>query len=253
MKLTICSGFNPANKDVYGLRFYESFRKNLAPTVGLKIYVEEPTPELGAAERSLWDCRGMREFLDRTASVPEYNGRRPPGMTDKMPRLPIWRQREWETDYAFRFDARKFSRQLFIPEAAADDLPDGDVLTWLDGDTVALKPVPEGLISGVLAGADGAFLGRMGTHSEIGFWCVRLSKGTRAFLTSLADMYRSDKVLTLRETHSAFVWDTVRNWLPGLHFRNLTPTGVGHVFNQSPIGNYIRHDKGKLKSGGTRG
>lgn len=247
MKVTVCSGFSPKGRIEYGERFLESFDRYWPSTVGLKVYVEEPCPMPRDAERSLWDCRGMREFLDHTLNDPKANGRRPEGVPATAPRLPVWRQREWENDYSFRFDARKFSRQLFIPENAAADLPDGDILIWLDGDVATTRDVPEGLASGLLAGADGAYLGRMGTHSEIGFWAVRLSPGTRGFLTSLADMYRSREVFRLRETHSAFVWDTVRQWLPGLHFRNLTPRGAGHVWPTSPLGLYMRHDKGKRK------
>lgn len=247
MKQVVCSGFSPQGRIDYGERFLATFDRHWPASVGLKVYVEEPFDMPRGACRDLFDCRGVSEFLADTKDDPVANGKRPHGKGPADPRPDVWREKEWTSGYTFRLDARKFSRQLFIPENAAEDMDDGDILTWLDGDVVTTRDVSDGFVPGLLGGADGAYLGRMGQHSEIGFWCVRLSPGTRSFLTALADMYRSGEVFHLRETHSAFVWDTVRGWLPGLHFRNLTPKGNGHVWPTSPLGSWMRHDKGQRK------
>lgn len=252
MTIHVCTGWSPTGRFEYGERFLETFDRHWPESVGLQVYVEEPMPMPRGAYRSLWDCEGVRDFLERTAGDRKHDGKRPESVPPTAPRQSFWRQAEWEDDYSFRFDARKFCKQLFIPEEAARDLSDGEILVWLDGDVVATANVPEDFVPQLLGDADGAYLGRTGTHSEIGFWCVRLSRGTRQFLYALANTYRTGRIFSLAQTHSAFVWDDVRQAMPFLNFRNLTPTGHGHVWEQSPLSPFLRHDKGKRKFKGNR-
>lgn len=247
MTLRICSGFNPANRNVYGLRFASSFRKHWPPSVECRIYVEQDTPELGDYGADLWACSGVRDFIEKYRGDPAAIGRRPHGLPASAPRRPRWRSHEWAADYSFRFDAVKFCRQLFIPEHASLDMDDGSILAWLDGDVETLAPVPARLVENLVGVADGAYLGRVGKHSEIGFWAVRLNRNTREFLRGLADTYRTGEVFRLNEWHSAFVWDHVRTRSQRLRFTNLTPLGTGNVFDVSALKNYMRHDKGKRK------
>lgn len=247
-RTVVCSGFPPSMKDVYGLRFMRAFYQHCG--WDLAMCVEEPAPEFGKRwQRSLWACNGVREFIERHRDIPERNGRRPAGKTERDRRPPIWREKEWQDGYTFRLDAVRFCRQLFIPEHAASTLDDGDILAWFDGDVEVTARTPPDMIEKLCAGFDGAYLGREGRHSEIGFWCIRLSPVTRAFLTALADMYRSDRIFALRETHSAHVWDHVRKSMPQMQMRNLTPGGSGHVFPKSPLAPYLRHDKGQRVKG----
>lgn len=199
------------------------------------------------AERSLWDCRGVREFIKANGHIAAHNGKRDHEAVpaERMPSR--WREKEWREGYTFRFDAVKFCRQLFIPEHAATDMADGEILVWLDGDVETVKAVPEGFVEALVGTADGAFLGRMGTHSEIGFWAVRLNRLTRRMLSDIANMYRDGTVFSLPETHSAFVWDFVRQTLPAINMKNLTPRGKGHVWPTTELAAYTRHDKGNRK------
>lgn len=252
MSVTVVSGFGPYARPIYGDRFCDTFDRFWPSDVRLQVYVEEPTPVPRGGERRHDDCEGLRGIVDSWAAIPERCGRRPAGVPATAPRPPAWREREWENDYSFRFDARKFCRQLFYPEQAAKECADGDILVWLDGDVVTKRPVPASLVEFLLGTHDGCYLGRVGTHSEIGFWAVRLSPASRAFLTSLADAYRTGDVFLLREWHSAFVWDWSREQAKGLRFKNLTPNGHGHVWQQSPLAEYMDHEKGARKPGGTR-
>jgi len=245
MTVTVCSGFSPKGRTEYGDRFLASFDEHWPADVRLAVYVEEPMPMPRQAHRSLWDCDGVRAFIESCDPDPARCGGRP--YEEKKPRPPAWREAEWKNGYAFRFDARKFCRQLFIPEEEARIMQDGDILAWLDGDVETTSPVPAGFVESLVGQHHGAFLGRQGTHSEIGFWAVRLSPLTRRMLSDIANMYRDGTIWKLPEWHSAFVWDFIRKTLPAIDMKNLTPLGHGHVWPNSPMAVCTVHRKGKRK------
>lgn len=238
---TICTGFSPSGYRQYGAHFLESFDRNWPADVRLLCFVEEtpPGPIPRGAQRSLWACKGMREFLTRNGSHPRANGREPiPGK---------WAPKHVEKGYYYKFDAVKFSRQCFIPECAADELPDGEVLAWFDADVDTFQKVPPGFVDGLLGTHDLCYLGRTNMHTELGFWAVRLNFVTRTFLADLAGLYREDAIFRLPEWHSAYAFDYCRKqrMAPGvLKELNLTPRGYGHVWFQSPLGRYTDHLKG---------
>lgn len=242
IKVRVCSGFSPQGRRQYGERFLGAFDRFWPADVELRVYVEEPTPMPRDAQHSLWGIPGALAFNDRHRSNPAIAGRAA---------MPCWKDREREAGYSFRTDALKFWKQILIPQAAAEGLGDGDILVWLDGDVETTAPVPAGFIPRLLGAGEVAFLGREPKWSEIGFWAVRLNPVTRQFLADIAEVYRSDAFLTLPQWHSAFVWDHVRRQA-NMGERNLTPGGGGHVWPRSPLGPYMRHDKGARKPGGGR-
>lgn len=245
MAVNVVSGFSPKGRLEYGEQFLTTFQKHWPKSVRLGVYVEEIDEALHMRAQgqilSLWDVPGAREFIERHRNEPRANGREV---------KPTWKDGDRRRGYSFRFDAWKFSRQCLIPAAAARSLPDGEILVWLDADVVTFADVPEGFVEGLLGDADGCYLGRGKKHSEIGFWAVRISDGTRGFVEGLADVYRTDGVFLLGEWHSAFVWDRCRESAEamGLTFRNLTPRGHDHVWHQSPLCLYTDHLKGSRKA-----
>jgi hypothetical protein len=232
---TVVTGFHPAGHALYGQRFLETFDAFWPSNIQLRCYVEESVPVPRDGLRSLWSCDGVDDFIQRHSRSAEKNGRAP---------LPAWRPKDHRTGYAYRFDSVKFSRQCFIPEQAAHELADGEILAWMDADVVTFKPVPEGFIESLIAEADLVYLGRVRFHSELGFWAVRLNSRTRQFLASLAALYREDKIFNLREWHSAFAFDHLRGQHRQMITRNLTPYGRSHVWFQSPLAQFTDHLKG---------
>lgn len=237
MRVRVCSGFSPNGYEEYGKKFLETFHAHWPKDHELVVYTEDAVKTPRGQVRPLWQIPGVLGFLDRHAKNPEANGRKP---TEK------WKDNERRVGYSYRWDARKFCRQLFIPEDAARGMPDGSVLVWLDADVHTFAKIPNDFIAGLLGDADVCFLGRGKKHSEIGFWAVRLNAKTRGFLSDLADMYRSDNVFKLREWHSAYVWDYVRQ-KHGLAEKDLSPNGRGHVWFSTPLGQYSDHLKGARK------
>lgn len=242
--MRVVSGFSPAGYLQYGRNFLDTFNRFWPGDVELDVYTEE-TVEMPRGECwSLWDCHGVKEFIEKYSKEPKYCGREP---------TPVWKQREVEVGYSFRTDAVKFCRQMIIPENSAEMMLDGEVLTWLDADVVTFAPVPDGFVEDLLGVHDLVYLGRPGKHSEIGFWAVRLNDRTRYFLYQLAETYRSGTVFHLGQWHSAYVFDMVRataEKTAGLKAKNLTSTGNGHVWFQSPLCKYTDHLKGDRKDRG---
>lgn len=237
--IRVCSGFSPSGRVQYGERFLKTFERFWPASVSLQVYVEEAFEMPRDACKMLWDIPGSQEFFERHKNNMAVQGRQ------QLPNQ-RWKRSSIASGYNFRFDGLKFFRQLIIPRAAASDLSDGDILVWLDGDVVTTNPVPESFIPDLLGDADISYLGRVRSHSEIGYWSVRINDRTRAFLDGIADMYLSDRFMELTEWHSAFIHDTVRQSMD-LKERNLTPNGVGHVWLRSPLFKFTDHLKGDVR------
>jgi hypothetical protein len=240
--IRVCSGWHPQGSRLYGRRFLESFDRFWSKDIELRVYTEEPEQMPRDACRDLWAIPGARDCQAHYAPA-QYHGRVP----DER-----WKPSARAAGYNYRFDAAKFWKQLIIPQAASLDMPDGDILIWLDGDVETIAPIEKEQIADWLGDAEVCYLGRAPKHSEIGFWAVRLNAITRKFLRLIALQYTSGRVLQLKESHSAFVWDAVRQSMRMIE-RDMTPGGRGHVFPQSPVGQHLRHDKGKRKPNGSRG
>lgn len=244
---TVCTGFSPAGYTEYGRNFLDTFDRFWPTSVKLMCYVETKGDEIPiprGAYRSLWNCPGVAEFIARHKNNKAANGREP---------NQYWRPKHHLGGYHFAFDAVKFCRQCFIPEEAACWLPDGEILAWSDADVVTLRPIPENFVEDLLGEADLCCLMREGTHSEIGFWAVRLNSRTRPFLAKFADIYRSDAVFKLPAWHSAYVFDYARSLFPDLKELNLSPGGIvgnKHVWHQTILGQYLDHLKGARKAMG---
>lgn len=232
----ICSGFSPTGRVQYGERFLRSIDEHLPRDIALGVWVEEPTGMPREAMRDLWAIEGAAEFRDRHAGNLDAHG--------KVPHR-NWKATEVAKGYSFRHDAGKFWKQILIPQAAAAECQDGEILAWFDADVVFHRSIPP--LESLIRDAELVFLGRDRQHSEIGFWAVRLNAKTREFLRRIAELYTSDAVFELDEWHSAYAWDHVRRQM-GILSRNLCPPGVrGHVWPMTPLAKFCRHDKGPRK------
>lgn len=238
MTLMVCSGWHPAGRITYGDNFLATFNRWAAPDIRLGVWVEEAHDMPRDACRILWDIPGARDFHKRHRNNLAAQGRVP---------APCWKASEIRSGYSFRTDAYKFWKQILIPGRAAQELADGDVLVWFDGDVTFHRKFDAALIERLLDGADVAYLGRGSQHSEIGFYALRLNAVTRSFLVAIADAYTSDDVFKLPEWHSAYVWDHVRRGM-GMSERNLCHDGArSHVWPLTKLAYFSEHRKGPRK------
>lgn len=249
--LTVCTGWNPEGYRLYGRRFAESFARHMPATVDLVVYGEEPVKLPRGEFRPLAEIAGCVEFLQETVGLPVANGReRLPGQN--------WKFRAVQMGYNWRYDARKFSRQAFIPWdcGARCNTP---YMAWFDGDVVFHHDVTAGLIEALLpADKSVAYVGREPGHPDLAFHLYRLrGKGAGAaqsVLGEFVDMYRSRELFSLKEWHSAWLWReavrrVVRRCGPAF-LHNLTPGGTGHVWHESPLRTFSDHLKGERKRAG---
>lgn len=243
MGVTIVSGWDKRSYSKLGQQFLSTVEKYWPDDIRVGVYVDWALGHAHHPYKPLLECQGLAEFKARHKDNKDANGLGAPNAR--------WKPVDLQKGYCWRFDAVKFSTQLFIPEAASKHLPDGEIMVWFDIDVVFTAPIPKHFVEGLIGDADCVYLGRPPKHSELGFWAVRLSPVTRGLLTGIADLYRHDAVFQLAEWHSAFVFDDARrHWESefGLRGKNLTPGGHGHVWPGCPLGRYSRHLKGKRKS-----
>lgn len=258
--MRVCTGFGPRGYAEYGVAALESFDRYWPKEVELVAYTESEIPMPRGECRDLWSIPGAKEFADRHKDNLPARGLAP---------IPQWgdkdrRRFETKGNAAWKWDAFKWFRQCMIPEHASLGMENGDVLCWLDGDVISFRQVPDQFVERLLGKYDIVYLGRARRRnidpdhigldsSEIGFWAVRLSATTRAFLAAFANAYRQDKVFALHEWHSAYVFDVTRRQTASLmrmRMRDLTPGGSGHVWFRSELGHYLDHLKGDRKSAG---
>lgn len=247
MAVTVCTGMWGPRRLEYAAMFSSAFDEHWSRRTGLVVFSDDKVIVPHWTKLApIQGIPGYMDFMSRHAGDPVKAGKKPgPGAK--------WKTGALEKGYNFRYDALRFAGQAFIPEAAAEGLPDGDILVWLDADVKTFADVPESFVEGLIGDADGCYLGRAPKHSEIGFWAVRLHTSTRALLHDFAELYRSDRLFDLREWHSAYAWDHARKELERhgvLDMRNLTPGGSGHVWFQSPLRHHLDHLKGDRKKAG---
>lgn len=242
-RVTVVSGFCPAELHL-GQGFMQTFDRYWPEDIKLCVYVEEPIrlpvprhkPRI--EQRSLWSVPGVREF--RALDNPMYHGKAP---------APGWNKKDFRSEYSYRFDAVRFSPQLFIPDHMAGTLEDGDIMVWLDADVVSYAEVPNDLVGRLLGSHDLVTLGRDGSSTELGFWACKIGPKIREMLERISQMCRDRSIFSLYEWHSGYVFD---HWVDRykvdkvIDHVSLT-RGQGHIWFQSEIGKYTDHLKGETR------
>lgn len=214
-------------RERYGETFLRSFAAFWPADVGLYAVTdkrEEPMP------------RGKHIWLGIDGRLDRFNAKQAP-------------PRSVPDGDAWKYAAAKWAPQGLAPHIVSRRLRDGAILCWLDADVETLRPVPENFVQDLLGDADVVHLGRPGKWSEIGFWACRLNDGTRRWLLDMAETWATGEVYRMDQWHSAWVFDRCLE-RSALRVRNLTPAGRGHVWFQSPLGQYMDHMKGKRKERG---
>jgi len=233
--LTVCTGWSPAGWLEYGEAFATSFARYVDQSVELVAYVEEPVDLPRGECRSVLEIPGCSQFLTKYRDDMRATGR-------EVRR--DWKPSAKAAGYNFRWDARKFCRQGFIPLAAALECKT-EYLAWFDADVVFTAGVSAREIEELLpAGYAIAYLGRR-RWSEIGFQLYRLPDAL-PMLERFAAYYRDETVFDLDEWHSAFVFDRARE-ASGVPALDLTPGAEGEIWSRTYLGRFSQHLKGNRK------
>lgn len=227
MITAVVTTFSPKGYEVYGKRFIESFRKYWPDKVPLYIFYEgEKQPGWDGPSPGTWVP--LDNDKDRAAFMARH--------TDK-------------SDLDYRFRAVMYSHKVWAM-TAPQVRGLADHLLWLDADSETFAPVTDKHIEDITAlpGQIGSYLGRpFYKHTETGFLSFALKNGGDRFLDEMRRMYVMDEVYSLPEWHDCMVFDTVRKRFErqGYRFRNICPEArTLSVFEQSPLKDFIRHNKG---------
>lgn len=237
MKIRVFSLCYGSAWERYGETFANSFAKYWPAEIELVIVADRQLPLPRGRVADLTAIPGVAEFRHRWKGKDVASGSKPP----KGSKVD-------ENGYSWRMDALKWMPQAMAPLAVLNGMFDGDILLWFDADVETISKVPLGWPTELLGDADVACLQRAGTHTEIGFYGVRINSRTRTFLKLFSAFYATDDVFRLKQWHSAFVFDRALESIPGIKVRNLNPTGAkGHVWPSSPLAEHTVHRKGKRK------
>lgn len=216
----------------YGLRCLETLAKHFPGRI--LFYFEEPPADLTADFWSRVEMRGfsaipgVNDYLERLKRHPGADGQGPNG-------------------YDYRYDANKFCRKVFVQDAVFDE---DQYVFWFDADTVVLKDLSEKMLTALVAEHPFAYLGRNGekTYTETGFLGFNTKhERFQEFRKKYLDYFTSGRIFSqLKGWHDCIAFDHARHGIEG---RNLTPhgSGMGNVIGDSPLREYVVHNKGPRK------
>lgn len=148
----------------------------------------------------------------------------------------------------WRYQAKRFSHKVF----AKTKPEDYDWWIWLDADVEVFDAIDKEFMS--LACPEWATLSYLGRKdcrtSECGWVAYNLNNGGREFLEEFRRMYVDNDVYTHTEWHDSYIFDRVREKMPGKYF-NLSDGEPGmHVWDATVLGTKMRHLKGPLRKAG---
>ena len=196
-------------------------------------YVEEPVKEYENVEyRNFWDIilpGGVKigDYLERIKEM---------GLDGGDP-------------YNYNHDVYKFCRKVFVQY---DHLKREDGKSfWLDADIEILKEVPEDFLNGLFDGWPICYLGRNGFYSECSFVGFDMSKKEMPqFIADYVSLFTTGVITNLKWWHDCAAFDFARQKHSyfGSNLSKFYEPGRGlHVFPDSVLGEYMRHDKGNRK------
>lgn len=150
----------------------------------------------------------------------------------------------------YRFDAIRFAHKVSAIEQAFH-AGAADVLVWLDADCVTHAPVTADWLAALLGNADFGYLRRARKYPECGFMLIRRNAAGAELVSTLVDLYRSDRLFELAEWHDSWAIDHVRREI-GIRCASLSGVAedTGHPLVNGPLGACLDHLKGKRKAEG---
>lgn len=232
MQIEVVTTCNRQIWEVYGRAMAESFVRYWPKDVHFTVYGDEffLTP-FGVQWRSMKVICWHQAFKQRHADNADAHG--------KIGGLKPYRR-----------DAYKFSHKVAALTDLALEMREG-ILIWIDADTFTDRPVThECLRRWLPPGSPMSLLKRRGTCPECGFMMFDVA-AVRDLMLEFQDIYASDQVFKLRETHDSFVmWHLIGKL--GLSTYNLTADDAAnsHPWIGSDIGRYMDHLKGSRKEMG---
>lgn len=222
--------------DRYGKQFHDTFLEYWPKNHELIIYNDDFDSRIQSIQRKLSCINGYDQFKSKYKHNKAANG------------MGYSHAKTDSSGCSWRHNAYKWFPQGLIPEDASKWLKNGELLVWMDADVHTFKSVPLDWVGNLLGESDVACLQREGTHTEIGFYAIRISHETKQFLKTFSNVYKTGEFLRLKESHSAFVFDYALS-KHNLKVENLNDSNKrGHVWPASKLSRFTVHKKGKRKN-----
>lgn len=236
-RINVVTSFSPAGYETYGRPMLKSFAWGWPPIdVDLYAYHESKIPD-DASGRAIW------VNLDRDQDRAAFMASHQDGPRD--------------SGHAYLQWPVKFCHKVFAVTSAPRDC---DWMIWMDGDIETTQPITWPFLKGLLPDdVTGVFLGRRWwSHTETGFWAIRMSETGKQFLDALREFYTSDKITSSVNKTDCAAFDYCLQTFEGKghKFKDLGEAHKGpdiDVMARSVLAPYLFHNKGdfrKLKAYG---
>ncbi len=230
-----------------GRRMVETFARFWPADVHLLVYTEGFECPLMRNVRGLEFPQWFVEWKKRHALNPDAHG------------LDYRRNRPGKP-YDFRRDCVKFAHKIAAITTAAL-YAEYDLMVWMDADTLTHRHVDETWLRSLMFDGQAepymAWLDRRRLYPECGFLLFNCRhRAHRPFMTALRDLYESDRVFDLSETHDSYVLQQlVRQWaandqMPEPVSLSGAAAASHHPFPLSELGSRLDHAKGPRKKYG---
>ena len=159
---------------------------------------------------------------------------------------------------SYKFQAIRFAHKIFAILAHLNQCK-SEFLIWLDSDVISVNKLSEKFLS-QFTGPDiyFSYLGRdyINFHSEAGFMIFNTKNSFHnIFWDEMREMYINGKLFNEKEWHDSYIFDVVRKKLEIKNMKSLDISSFGlkkgsdplEVLDNSELGKYLRHLKGKRK------
>jgi hypothetical protein len=232
MKIIVCSAIWGSAWERYAHVFAETFVKYWNESIELIILSDKDLPLDRGKQIDLYSLEDYKLF---TENYVEHN-------LKHVKLIDHW-----------RFDLKKWMPQVFTPKAILDNTNwnIGDILVWIDADVETRAPVDETWINEVIGDFDIACLQRRNSHTEIGFYAMKLNEKTVNIINKFASLYTSFEIKNYKEWHSAYTWDIAVASEKDVKIKNLNVFNISnHPFDKCILTEKLYHKKGNRKPGG---
>jgi len=231
-KINVVTTFSPLGYDTYGKHMLRSFNANWPKDVQLYVYHESSIPTDAEAMSAIWV--NLDRDQDRAAFMASHSD---------GPRDGPHAYKKWPV---------KFCHKVFAVTSAPRDC---DWMIWMDGDVRTMKPITWDFLHELLPKDEvlGVFLGRRWwSHTETGFWAIRMNGYGKHFLDELRNDYTSDRIMTSTSQIDCAAFDYCLQIFEGRgqKFKDLGAHHKGpdiDVMAKSVLAPYLWHAKGEYR------
>ncbi|MGC3979880.1 MAG: class I SAM-dependent methyltransferase [Steroidobacteraceae bacterium] len=239
-QVTLFTTFNAKGYEQYGRNMLHSFSQRLPADVRLLCYVDGFAPDFSHPKIQYRDLHGssqaLVDFKRKFGKFELAHG--------------IVRRKDAQPVYNYNYDAIKFCHKVFCITHALRNV-DTRYACWVDGDTIAKQPIPQGFFQSLLKdGAYTCYLGRSHMYSECGFvgYDTRHEQHEN-FVYAYEHLFNTGDIFNLGAWHDCEAYDVVRKAFEDgalLTGYNISAefADTMHPFVNSVLGRYMDHLKG---------